>query len=147
MLLLVVLAFLLQSRWMQRAKERGAAEIAPNALAEKITVWMMQARGEKPGADVRFPDAPGVEKIECGNCMGTGTALAADGQKGICPICRGVGFGLVRRLDPADRICPACGGMGRLLMPDTGAPEECPRCGGRGLIRSRIEPESAPVGN
>ncbi len=143
--LLVVVAFFLQLQWMRHARESDAATIAPNSLAEKISQWMVETKAPEAGA--REMDLNGAEKISCEVCMGTGTVLSGKDATEFCPICLGVGYHMIRRLDPADRICPACGGMGRLDMPDTGAVEVCPRCSGRGLIRSQNVPAPAPDGN
>lgn len=143
--LLVVVGFILQYQWMKRARQEGAADIAPNTLAEKISHWMLEQK--EPEAESAVREADGTEKIFCEACLGTGTVLSGGDAKEICPICQGVGYHMVRRFDPADRICPACGGMGRLAMPDTGAVETCPRCTGRGLIRSQVPAEAAPDAN
>ena len=143
--LLVVIGFILQLQWMRHARKEGAEALAPNALASKISQWMLETKTTKTGAVTM--DAGGAEKIPCEACLGTGTVLSSGDSKEICPICLGVGFHMVRRFDPAERICPACGGMGRLEMPDTGAVETCPRCAGRGLIRSQMPPAGAPDGN
>ena len=144
--MLVLVGFILQSLWMQRVRERSAADIIPNTFAEKLTRWMLYKKGLAPAQTAPLA-TPGAEQIPCGVCMGTGSMLAPDGSKGICTICQGVGFRVVRRFDAADRICPFCGGMGRVELPDTGVVGTCPRCDGRGLIRSRAEAESGPDGN
>ncbi len=144
MVLLVVAGFFLQMDWIQRIKKQSASDIAPNALADKLGQWMLQTKGIEPGS---VAGAPGVETIECGNCMGTGNVLSDEGKKRICPICQGVGSRLIRYLDSSDRICPNCVGMGRAEDPDTGEVGTCPRCGGRGLIRSQAALEAAPSGN
>jgi hypothetical protein len=143
--ILVVIGFFLQLQWMKAVRQKGAAEIAPNALAEKISLWMLENKEREPTSIVE--DTGGAEKIMCEACMGTGTVLSGSGPKEICPICQGVGFHMIRRFDPADRICPACGGMGRLQMPDTGVVDTCPRCAGRGLIRGQAKPAAPPDGD
>lgn len=143
--LFVLAGMILQSLWMRQVREEEAADIIPQSFAEKLNRWMLQKKGLAP--EPAAGEARGLEKIDCNACMGTGTALAGDGRKDMCPICQGVGFRMVRRFDPADRICPACGGMGRMEMPGTGAVDTCPRCAGRGLILSRPAPAGAPDGN
>ena len=135
--LLVIGGAILQFDWMQRARQAaGSGDIVSNPLAEKLGRWMLDKRGlSGPGA-VGDLQAPGVEKIMCETCLGTGEAPGADGRPGICPICQGVGFRMIRRFDSADRLCPLCAGMGRVEMPDTGEVANCPRCDGRGLVRA-----------
>ncbi|HAL92072.1 MAG TPA: hypothetical protein DCM68_03505 [Verrucomicrobia bacterium] len=142
--LFVVLGFVLQFNWMQGVKEKKAEEFAPQGLADKISRWMLQKRGLDP--DMLSEGQPGVDKINCAICMGTGRVLGQPGEKAICPICQGVGFRMIRRFDAADRICPFCSGMGRVELPDTGVVGTCPRCDGRGLVRSRATAESVPDG-
>ena len=139
LVLLVVAGFFLQLNWMQHVPKRQADEmVAPGGFADKLGRWMLMKKGMDPAA---ISGSPGVETIECGNCMGTGNVLSTESRKTICPICLGVGSRLIRRIDENDRICPLCAGMGRAESPDTGEVVTCPRCQGRGLIRS-----SAPHG-
>ncbi len=145
MFLIVVAGFFLQLNWMQKAKEREMPAMDPNSFASKLGQWMLEKKGvsSSPG----IAGAPGVETVECGNCLGTGGILSEAGQREICPICLGVGSRLIRRVDPADELCPACVGMGRVQFPDTGEYGTCPRCNGRGLIRSGAAGgEAAPGG-
>ena len=139
--ILIIGGGILQFNWMQKVRETGAADVMPQPLAEKLSQWMMAKMGipREGGA----AGEPGVEKIVCESCMGTGAALSAEGQKSMCPVCQGVGFRMIRRLDPADRICPHCAGMGRTELPGGGV-GTCPRCDGRGLVRRPAE--SAPAG-
>ncbi len=141
MVVVVVAGFFLQLDWIRRMREQNSANIAPNALADKLGQWMLETKGVEAGGAAA---APGVETIECGNCLGTGSVLSEDGRREMCPICMGVGSRLIRRLDPADKQCPACGGMGRVKWPDTGKVDTCPRCQGRGLIRRPAAAEPAP---
>ena len=80
----------------------------------------------------------GLERVACQYCRGIGTIMdedETDRQTALhCPVCYGVGFRFIRRLDENDKLCPACGGMGRLQDPDTGHFRTCNRCDGRGLI-------------
>lgn len=134
-ILVAVIAVVLQTSWMDRIKRTGGKDVVPPAFAEKLSRWMLKSKGLDPESLAAL-NAQGVEKIQCETCLGTGNSLSAAGRKDICPICLGVGFHVIRRLDPADRICPACSGMGRTELPDTGQVGTCPRCGGRGLIRT-----------
>jgi hypothetical protein len=143
--LLVLVAFIVQFKWMQHAKETGAISLDSQGLASKLSLWMLQKKGLD--AEAGAVDISGAQKIACETCMGTGSVLSGKGEKEICPICLGVGFHMVRRFDPSDRICPFCVGMGRAVMPDTGAVDTCPRCGGRGLVRSQAGTNAAPDGN
>lgn len=90
----------------------------------------------------------GLERIGCQYCRGTGATMDELDETGMetvhCPVCYGVGFRFIRRLDPSDKICPACGGMGRFQDVDTGRFRTCGRCDGRGLIR--VQTGSAPDG-
>lgn len=143
MVLVVVGGFFLQLNWIQRTKREGAADLAPNAIADRLGKWMLEQRGGD--AAVSAPvNAPGVQTITCFNCQGMGYIFTADGQREMCPICQGVGSHLVRHLDPADELCPGCAGMGRTILADTGEAVTCPRCNGRGLIR-RPAADSAPA--
>lgn len=150
--LLVIGGGILQFDWMQRARRAaGSEDLISNPVADKIGRWMLEKRGLGPGGggDVLggLAEAPGVERIICETCMGTGEAPAVDGMPGICPVCQGVGFRMIRRFDAADRLCPLCAGMGRVELPDTGVVDTCPRCGGRGLVRSQPEPQPPPAGD
>lgn len=140
MVLFVLLGFVLQFRWMEQAKKKGMTDVMPAGFASKLSRWMMSKKGISPDS----LEASGAEKISCETCMGSGIRMVDDGQEGICLICQGVGFRMVRRFDPADRICTACGGMGRLRLPDSGEVGTCPRCDGRGLIRSPAQSAAAP---
>lgn len=149
--LLVIGGGILQFNWMQRARRAaGSEDLISNPVADKIGRWMLEKRGLGPGAASSFgggAEAPGIERIICETCMGTGEAPPAGGAPGICPICQGVGFRMIRRFDAADRLCPLCAGMGRVELPDTGVVDTCPRCAGRGLVRSQPEAEAPPPGD
>lgn len=140
--LFVLLGFILQFKWMERAREKGATDIIPSGFANKLSHWMLQKKGLDPDSG----EAGGVKKIPCETCLGSGIHLADGGAEEICPICQGVGFRMIRFMNPADRICPNCAGMGRFADSDTGAVGTCPRCDGRGVIRSPAAPDSAPDG-
>lgn len=133
--------FALQSRWMKHVQDQKDVSILSPGLADKVSRWMLEKKGMDPGA-LRF-DEPGVEKINCETCLGTGKVMGAEGGPVICPICQGVGFHMIRRFDAADRICPNCAGMGRTERLDTGAVGVCPRCDGRGLIHSQAAADAA----
>lgn len=145
-LVTVILAFILQFQWMQRVRESGATDLVQNSFARKISNWMLRRKGLAPEDTGTEAHQPGVEKITCATCMGTGMQMNPDGKEKICPICQGVGFRMVRRFDAAERQCPACAGMGRVEMPDTGEVETCPRCNGRGLIRRSAPAEDETDG-
>lgn len=144
-LLLVIGGAILQFKWMQQARDSGATDIVPSAFAEKLQQWMLMKKGLDPGQ--AYSGGPAAERITCETCLGTGTYLPENGVPTMCPICLGVGFHMIRRLDSADRICPLCAGMGRVQRPDTGEVATCPRCDGRGLVRSHAETGPAPAGN
>ena len=131
---LVMVGFVLQFQWMQRVRSGEASDITPNILAEKFSLWFFGKHGDagSPGKE-----APGVERITCNNCSGTGSLLTWSREPEMCPVCQGVGFRMIRRFDPADRLCPACGGMGRVDVLDGTGVGTCPRCGGRGMIHSQ----------
>ena len=141
-LILVVGGGLLQFHWMQNARK---ANTVPDAFAEKLARWMMLKKGLTPEEAGLDSGVPGAEKLPCQNCLETGSVLADGGGREICPVCLGVGFHLIRRLDSADRICPNCAGMGRTQKPGTGEYGTCPRCDGRGLVRPPAAAEPAPV--
>ena len=143
--LFVLVGFVLQFRWMERARERGATDIVPSGFANKLSLWMLHKKGLSPESG--SGETSGAEKIFCETCMGSGIRFSEGGKEEICPVCQGVGFRMVRRFDPADRKCLACGGMGRVIFPDTGAAGTCPRCDGRGLVRSHAGEDAAPDGN
>lgn len=134
---MVLGGFVLQSRWMQGVREKKDASILPQSMADKVGRWMLEKRGLDPG--MLRTDAPGVEKILCETCMGSGETIGETGRS-ICPICQGVGFRMIRRFDAAEKICPNCAGMGRAESPETGAVDVCPRCNGRGLVRTSLAP-------
>ena len=136
---MVVVGFVLQYRWMQKVKAEGAESITPNMVAVKLGQMLLEKRGIRLDAEEEAVPA-GVERISCEHCMGTGTTFGENGEKQLCPICQGVGFGMVRRMDASDRPCPACLGMGRIQI--DGATELCPRCSGRGLVRRAAEPSA-----
>ena len=142
MVLVVVGGFFLQLNWLQRAKQ-DPANVAPNAFADKLGHWMLQTHGGENGGAAPA-GAPGLENVECGNCLGTGHVLSETGGKAICPICQGVGYRLIRRFDAADRICPMCAGMGRVQLSPDGEVGTCPRCEGRGLIRDKAAAPAVP---
>ena len=141
-LILVVGGGLMQFHWMQTARK---ANTVPDAFAEKLARWMMLKKGLSPEEVGLETGAPGVEKLPCQNCLETGSVLADGGGREICPVCLGVGFHLIRRLDSAERICPNCAGMGRALQPDTGKYGTCPRCDGRGLVRPAGAGDAPPA--
>ena len=136
--LMVLGGFLLQSRWMQGVRERKDSNLVPQGMADKIGRWMLEKRGMDPNV-LRAGD-PGVERIDCETCLGTGEIFGEAGGRSICPICQGVGFRMIRRFDAAEKICPNCAGMGRTESLETGEVGVCPRCGGRGLVRSPPAP-------
>jgi len=142
--LLVLVGFILQFQWMSRMKETGATDVVSPALADKIKNFMLRKKGLP--VDTLSTEAQATERIPCDTCMGGGTILTPDGQREICPICLGVGFHVIRRMDPADRLCPLCGGMGRVENPETGRVGTCPRCDGRGLVRSHVQTVLPPEG-
>jgi hypothetical protein len=141
---MVVVAFVLQFHWMQKVRETGGANIAPNTLAEKLSRWMQRRRGV-PLDETKVLGQIGTERIACEACAQTGALFNETGQPVPCAICQGVGFRMVRRFNDADRICPACGGMGRVEMPDTGRVETCPRCEGRGLVQTVVFEPADPA--
>ena len=146
--LLIVGGGILQFDWMQRARQAaGSGDIVSNPLAEKLGRWMLDKRGLSAAGAGAGLEAPGVEKIMCETCLGTGEVPDTDGNPVMCPICQGVGFRMIRRMDPADRLCPLCAGMGRVELPDTGEVTTCPRCNGRGLVRSNSPAAPAPEDN
>lgn len=141
-LLLVVGGAYLQFKWMQQARKNSAEAIMQPAFAEKLQQWMLMKKGLAPGDSMAGGSA--AEQIPCETCLGTGTFVPDTGVPTMCPICLGVGFHMIRRMDPGDRICPLCAGMGRVQRPDTGEVDTCPRCSGRGLVHSPAAAESAP---
>jgi hypothetical protein len=141
---MVLVAFVLQYHWMQRVRESGADGIAPNTFAEKLSRWMLHKRGVSLD-DPAVLGQIGTERIPCETCGGSGQEFGPDGTIGSCPICQGVGFGLVRKFSPDENICPFCVGMGRAIQPDTREVVICPRCKGRGLIGPAAAPSSPPA--
>lgn len=137
---MVLGGIVLQSRWMQGVREKKDVSILPQSMADKVSRWMLEKKGLDP--TTLLPDAPGVEKIHCETCMGSGQVSGDTGERTICPVCQGVGFRMIRRFDAADKICPNCAGMGRTELQATGLVGVCPRCDGRGLVHSR---GAAPV--
>lgn len=134
-LAMVLGGFALQSRWMKEVQEKKDIDILPQSLADKVSRWMLEKKGIDPGT--LQAGEPGIKKIHCETCLGTGKILGEDGGAAICPVCQGVGFHMIRRFDEADKICPNCAGMGRALLADRSAVGVCPRCDGRGLIHSQ----------
>lgn len=135
-LLMMAVAFVLQFHWMQKVRQAGPDRIMPNSFAEKLSRWMLMKRGI-PLSDGLTAGQPGVEKINCGACAGTGIRMTEDGEMAPCGICHGVGSRMIRRFSAEDYQCPACAGMGRVHVPESGEIVTCPRCGGRGLILSQ----------
>jgi hypothetical protein len=131
----VTVAFILQFQWMQRVRRSGQTDIVPESFASAIRSWMLRRSGIAPEEYDPSLEQFGIERRDCATCMTSGTVTGPDGQAGICPVCLGVGFRMIRRFDAADDLCPACAGMGRVELPDTGEVGVCPRCTGRGLIR------------
>ena len=145
LVLFVVAGFVLQFHWMQEAKKNASTDTLPPGFSKKISQWMLQKKGialEDAGLD-----SADAEKIVCETCLGSGFHAASGDEKEMCPICQGVGFRMIRRIDAADRKCPACGGMGRVEFFDTGKVGTCPRCDGRGLVRVLGETQAEPNGN
>ncbi|MGD9874151.1 MAG: hypothetical protein AB7T27_07740 [Kiritimatiellia bacterium] len=107
-------------------------------------VLMLQSQWTKKNQRL-FKGIGGLERIACQYCRGTGAIMneeSGDQTEVIyCPVCYGVGFRFLRRLDKNDKICPACGGLGRLQDLESGHFRTCGRCDGRGLIR--VETETA----
>ena len=134
-LLFIIVAVITQYQWRQHIKKRGPESIAPNSLAEKLSVWMFKKRGLLP-ADMEETGHPGVEAIQCSACSGMGVTVSDGGELEPCGICFGVGSRMVRRYSAEDYQCVACAGMGRLRLPGESEILTCPRCGGRGLILS-----------
>jgi len=153
-MLLAVVLFYAQCRWIDKAK-RTRADSMDSPIANQIAARMLAMKGipaeEKGegegeaaagrewvvgmGMAVPAPGGEGAggldEMVECGACAGVGRG--EDG--GPCPLCFGHGARFLRKLDPSERLCLSCAGMGRIATGDGGA-ETCPRCGGRGLERT-----------
>lgn len=143
--LLIIGGAFLQFHWMQSAREAArSGEIISNPVAEWIGRWMLEKRGLGAGPG-GMPIAPGVERVDCPACLGTGKTPAVGGAPGICAICQGVGFRMIRRFEAAEKLCPLCAGMGRVERPDTGQLDTCPRCGGRGLVQTGISAADNPA--
>ncbi len=140
--LFIMAGFILQFRWMQHATSRNSEDIVLPAFARRISAWMLHKRGISD--EQAMTGSGGPEKVPCEHCLGSGMVYGDEGEASMCPICQGVGYRMVRRLDPADRICPACGGMGRVVFFDSGQAGTCPRCDGRGLTRSAAAPAAVP---
>lgn len=158
-MLVAVVLFYAQCRWIDKAK-RERAESIDSPLANQIAEKMMAMKGipvEKKGEGgggagekaagqkwVVGMGAPGGgemaggrdEMVTCEACEGVGRG--DDG--GACPLCFGHGARFLRWLEPGDRLCPSCVGMGRVADGGGGA-EICPRCGGRGLEGAAPAPQ------
>lgn len=83
--------------------------------------------------------------IQCNYCHSKGTVEHPEryGEAMDCPLCFGLGYNLVRKINDRDMVCPQCNGLGRSLvdrMNSTG----CVICGGRGLLVN-LDHEPGPV--
>ena len=143
-LLLVVIGAALQWNWMQRVRRDGAESVVTHSFAEKLSRWMLAKRGIHLEEDAAAGES-GTERILCETCGGSGQMLGPDGAIVPCPICPGVGSGLVRKFSPDENICPFCVGMGRAFLPGTREVVICPRCNGRGLIGPAAAPDAPPA--
>ena len=140
----VVVGAVLQANWMQEAKNNASTDTLPQGFTKKISQWMLQKKGI--ALDDAALGSSEAKKIVCETCLGSGLHSSTGDEKEMCPICQGVGFRMIRKLDAADQMCPACGGMGRVEFYDTGNVGTCPRCDGRGLIRVQVETQVEPSG-
>ena len=124
-------------------KKQRALVVAPIVLL-CILVLYFQLDWLKKNYFSRLPVRV-VVKMRCDHCHRTGLVKDSDAEDGfsMCPVCQGVGYHCVRRLDERDALCPACAGMGRIQDPVTGEFRTCRRCDGRGLIRMKV-PEKEP---
>lgn len=134
-----IAAFFLQYRWMQGVREKNKDDLISegNPFAQKVQEMMLKQKGlllppeEAPSS---IPSGSSLVKhISCHVCLETGRLMTADGMMMTCPVCKGVGYHVVRYFTGEERLCPACSGMGRAPQED-GTYAPCSRCDGRGLL-------------
>lgn len=127
----------LQWNWMKQTRREGTTDYAEGTLADRLSRFLLHKWGVTD-AEKQDWSEQGVEQIICNGCDGLGRLLDDQGRYQPCPLCHGVGFGVIRRFGPNEHLCSFCAGMGRAILPDSGTADTCPRCDGRGLVR--IEP-------